>query len=72
MDESEPEDGITDEEYSDMEIGYISLPKLKQQIRRAALTGDQMFLCCMPRPAVPFDQGYNMQERNDNDGLDPV
>ena len=29
LDESETEDGITDEECSDMEIEYISLPKLK-------------------------------------------
>ena len=32
-DESETEDGITDEECSDMEIEYISLPKLKREIR---------------------------------------
>ena len=55
-DESEMEDGITDEECSDMEIEYISLPKLKREIRRAHLTGDQVFLCCMPRPAVPVDE----------------
>ena len=30
-DESETEDGITDEECSDMEIEYISLPKLKKE-----------------------------------------
>ena len=71
-DESETEDGITDEECSDMEIDYISLPKLKREIRRADLTGDQVFLCCMPRPAVPVDQMYKMQANNDNDGLDPV
>ena len=71
-DESETEDGITDEECSDMEIEYISLPKLKRQIRRADLTGDQVFLCCMPRPAVPVDQMYKMQASDDNDGLDPV
>ena len=47
-DESETEDGITDEECSDMEIEYISLPKLKREIQRADLTGDQVFLCCMP------------------------
>ena len=55
-----------------MEIEYISLPKLKRGIRRADLTGDQVFLCCMPRPVVPVDQMYKMQERSDNDGLDPV
>ena len=71
-DESETEDGITDEECSDTEIEYISLPKLKREIRRAALTGDQAFLCCMPRPAVPVDQMYKMQASDDNDGLDPV
>ena len=70
--ESETEDGITDEECSDMEIEYISLPKLKREIRRANLTGDQVFLCCMPRPAVPVDQMYKMQASDDNDGLDPV
>ena len=71
-DESETEGGITDEERSDMEIEYISLPKLKREIRRADLTGDQVFLCCMPRPAVPGDQMYKMQASDDNDGLDPV
>ena len=54
-DESETEDGITDEECSDMEIVYISLPKLKREIRQSDLTGDQVFLCFMPRPAVPVD-----------------
>ena len=71
-DGSGTEDGITDEECSDMEIEYISLPKFKREIRRADLTGDQLFLCCMPRPAVPIDQMYKMQASNDNDGLDPV
>ena len=47
-DESETEDGITDEECNDMEIEYIPLPKLQREIRRANLTGDQLFLCCMP------------------------
>ena len=47
-DESKTEDGITDEECSDMEIEYISVPKLKREIRRADLTGGQVFLCCMP------------------------
>ena len=70
-DESETEDGITDEECSDMEIEYISLPKLKREIRRADLTGDQVFLCCMPRPAVPVDQMYKMQANDDNDGTSP-
>ena len=55
-----------------MEIKYISLPCLKREIHRADLTGDQVFLCCMPRPAVPVDQMYRMQESSDNDGLDPV
>ena len=55
-----------------MEIEYISLPKLKREIRRADLTGYQVFLCCMPRPAVPVDQMYKMQESSDKDGFDPV
>ena len=55
-----------------MEIEYISSPKLKLEIRRADLTGDQVFLSCMPPPAVPVDQMYNMQQSSDNDGLDPV
>ena len=72
-DESETEDGITDEECSDMENVYISLPKLKREIRRADLTGDQVFMCCMPRPAVPVDQMYKMQASDGNDdGLDLV
>ena len=71
-DGSETEDGITDEECGDMEIEYISLPKLKREIHRADLTGDQVFLCCIPRPAVPFDQMYKMQASDNNDGLDPV
>ena len=49
-----------------MEIEYILLPKLKKEIRRADLTGDQVFLCCMPRPAVPVDQVYKMQGRGHN------
>ena len=71
-DESETEDGITDEECSDMEIEYILLPKLKREIRRADLTGDQVFLCCMPRSEVPVDQMHKMQASDDNDRLDPV
>ena len=55
-----------------MEMEYISLPKLKREIGRADLTSDQVFLCCMPRPAVPVDQMHNMQESSYNDGLDPV
>ena len=55
-----------------MEIEYISLPKLKRKIRRAALMGDQVILCCMPRLAVPVDQMYKMQASDDNDGPDPV
>ena len=71
--ESETEDGITDEECSDMEIEYISLPKLKRGVRRSDLTGDQVFLCYMPRPAVPVDQMYKMHASDGNDdGLDPV
>ena len=70
--ESETEDGITDEDCSDTEIEYISFPKLKRVIRRADLTGDQVFLCCMPRPASPVDQMYKMQASSDDDGLDPV
>ena len=71
-DESETEDGITGKECSDIEIEYILLPKLKRVIRRADLTGDQVFLCCMPRPAMPVDQMYKMQESSNDDGLDPV
>ena len=55
-----------------MEIEYISLQKLKGEIRRADLTGDKVFLWCMPRPAVPVDQLYKMQTSDDNDGLDLV
>ena len=55
-----------------MEIKYISLPKLKRQIRRADLTGPQVFLGCMPRPAVRVDQMYKMQGSSEDDGLDPV
>ena len=59
-------------ECSDMETEYISLPKLKREIRPAALAGDQVFLCCMPRPAVLVDQMHNMQDKGDDDGLDPA
>ena len=55
-----------------MEIEYVLLPKLKREIRGADLTGDQIHLCCMPRPAVPYDQMYKMQASDDNDRLDPV
>ena len=55
-----------------MEMEYILLPKLRREIRRADPTSDQVFLCCMPRPAVPVDQMYNMQESSDNDRLDTV
>ena len=72
-DESETEDGITDEECSDMDIEYISLLKLKREIRRSYLPGDQVFVCCMPRPAVPVDQMYKMQGSDGNDDrLDSV
>ena len=54
-----------------MEIEYISLPKRKREIPRADLTGDQVLLCCMPRPAVPVDVMHKIQESSDNDGLDP-
>ena len=72
LDESETEDGITHEECSDMKIEYIPLPKPKPEIRRADITGDQVFLCCMPRHAVPVDQMHNMTDKSVNDGLDPV
>ena len=55
-DESKTEDGITDEECSDMEIEYILLPKLKREIRPADLTGDQVFLLVI--------QMYKMQKRD--------
>ena len=55
-----------------MEIEYILLPKLKREIRRADLSGDYVFLCCMPGPAVPVDQMSKMQASDDNDGLDPI
>ena len=55
------EDGITDEECSDMLIEYIWLPKIKREICRADLTGDEVFLCCMPRPEVPVDQMHSLQ-----------
>ena len=71
-DECEMEDGITDEECSNMEIEYILSPKLKREICRADLTGDQVVVCCMPRPAVPVDRMYKMQASDDNYGLDAV
>ena len=70
--EFETENGPTDEECSDMEIEYIWLPKLKREICRADLGADQVLLCCMPRPAVPVDRMYKMQDISDNDGLDPA
>ena len=54
-----------------MEIEYIPLQRLQRKIHRADLTGDQVFLSCTPRPAVPVDQMYKMQESSDNEGLDP-
>ena len=72
LDESETKDGITNEESSDMEIEYISLPNLKREIRRADFTGDQVFLCCIPRHALLVDQMHNMQDKSDDDGLDPI
>ena len=71
-DASKTEDGISDEECRDTAIEYISLPKVKREIRRPDLTGDQVFLCCMPRAVVPVDQMYKMQASSDDDGLDPV
>ena len=44
-DDGDSDAGVTDEEFSDVEIEYISLPKLKREIRRADLTGDQVYLC---------------------------
>ena len=64
LDDSETEDGITDEECNDTKIECISLPKLRRELRRADLTGDQVFLCCMPRPAVPVHQMHNMQDKS--------
>ena len=56
-----------------MDIEYILLPELKREIRRADLPADQVFLCCMFRPAVPVDQMYKMQASDGNDdALDPV
>ena len=72
LDDFDTEDGITDEEWSDMEIEYISLPQLKREISRADLTGDQVFLCCMPRPAVPVDGMHSMQDKSEDAGLDQV
>ena len=64
---------ITEEECIDMEIKYISPLKLKREILRADLTGDQVYLCCMPRPAVPVDHMHSMQSKNDDgSGLDQV
>ena len=55
------------------EFEYISLSKLKREIRRADLTGDEVFLCCMPRPALPVDQMQSMQGKNDDSsGIDQV
>ena len=72
LDESKTEDGITDEDCSNMETEYILFLKLKREIRVADLTGDQVFLCCMPQPAVQVNQMHNMQDKSDHDGLDPV
>ena len=55
-----------------MEIEYISSPKVKQEIRRADLTCDQVCLCCMPRPAVPVNQMHNTQDKSNDEGLGPV
>ena len=72
LDDFNKEDCITYEECSDLEIEDISLPKLKREIRRADLTGDRVFLCCMPRPAVPGDQMHSMQDKSDDAGLQPL
>ena len=61
------EGGIPDKECSDIEIKYIWLPKLKQEICQADLTGDQVFLCCIFPPAVPVDQMQSMQDKNNTD-----
>ena len=61
LNDFQTEDGMTDEDCSNMKIKNISLLKLKREIRRADLTGVQVFLCCMPRPAVPVDQMHSMQ-----------
>ena len=55
-----------------MEIEYILLRTLKREIYRMDLTCDEVFLSCMPRPTVPVDQMHYMQDKGDNDGLDPA
>ena len=55
-----------------MKIKYISLMKLKRDICRSDPSGDQVFMCCMPRPAMPVDQMHNMQDKSDDDRLQPV
>ena len=55
-----------------MEIQYILLPQLKREIHRADLTRDQVFLCCMPPAALPVDQMHNMQDKSEDNVLDPV
>ena len=67
------ETGVTDEQCSNIKIQYISLPKLKQEIHRPDLTGDRMYPCCMPRPAVPVNDEHSMQsKKDDGNGLDQV
>ena len=44
-----------------MQIEYILLPKLKLEIRRAYHTRNEVYLCCMPRPAVPAKHMHSMQ-----------
>ena len=70
--DGDKEDGITDQECSDTEIEHISLPKLKREILGADLIGGQVFLCCMPRTAVPVDQMHNMQDKSYDDRLNLV
>ena len=56
-----------------MLIEYIWLLKLKQEICRADLTGDEVFLCCMPQPEVPVHQMHSLQGKTDEDsGLNQV
>ena len=43
--ESKTEDGITDEECSDMEIEYILLPKLKGERSVEPISRDSKYLC---------------------------
>ena len=55
------ERGLTDEELSNVELKCIWVPKLKQEIPPADLIGDQLFLSCKPRLAVPVGQLHKVQ-----------